>query len=264
MRRSDLAWQDAPDQLPWLTPTVVHVWAVRLDSPPAHVDALSATLSADECERASRFHFDRDRRRYICARGALRQLLSRYLDAAPEEFTFSYGENGKPSLAGRFHGALTFNVSHSGELALVAIGRDIALGVDVEAVRALDDADGIASRFFAPRENERLRSLPDEVRTDAFFACWTRKEAYLKALGSGLAKPLDAFEVTFAPDEAASLLVYGDDQETARWKLRELTPGAGYTGALVTEGPAGTRCWLFMPAAADRGVRIDVNAVEAV
>ena len=163
-----------------------------------------------------------------------------------------------------FSGALTFNVSHSDELALIAIGRDIELGVDVEAVRALDDADGIASRFFAPRENERLRSLPDEIRTDAFFACWTRKEAYLKALGSGLAKPLDAFEVTFAPDEAASLLVYGDDRETARWKLRELAPGAGYTGALVTEGPAGTQCWRFMPPAAARGAGIDVNAVEAV
>ncbi len=247
MHRSDVAWQEAPDQLPCLTPTVVHVWAVRLDSPPAHIDALYATLSADECERSSRFHFDRDRRRYICARGALRQLLSRYLDAAAEEFTFSYGPNGKPSLSGRFRGALTFNVSHSDELALVAIGREIELGVDVEAVRALDDADGIASRFFAPRENERLRSLPDGIRTDAFFACWTRKEAYLKALGSGLAKPLDAFEVTFAPDEAASLLVYGDDRETARWKLRELAPGAGYTGALVTEGPADTRCWRWMP-----------------
>ena len=121
-----------------------------------------------------------------------------------------------------------------------------------------------ASRFFAPRENERLRSLPDGVRTEAFFACWTRKEAYLKALGSGLAKPLDSFEVTFAPDEAASLLVYGDSQETARWKVRELAPGAGYTGALVTEGPAGTRCWRFVPPADAGGARIDVNAVEAV
>ena len=185
MHRSDLAWQDAPDQLPWLTSTVVHVWAVRLDSPPAHIDALYATLSADERERSSRFHFDRDRRRYICARGVLRQLFSRYLDAAAEEFTFSYGPSGKPSLGGRFRGALTFNVSHSDDLALIAIGRDIELGVDVEAVRALDDADGIASRFFAPGENERLRSLPDGIRTGAFFACWTRKEAYLKALGSG-------------------------------------------------------------------------------
>jgi 4'-phosphopantetheinyl transferase len=264
MRRPDLAWQDAPDQLPLLTPTVVHVWAVRLDSLSFHIDALYATLSADERERSSRFHFDRDRRRYICARGALRQLLSRYLDAAAEEFTFSYGPNGKPSLSGRFSGALTFNVSQSGELALVALGRDIELGVDVEAVRALDDADGIASRFFAPRENERLRSLPDEIRTDAFFACWTRKEAYLKALGSGLAKPLDAFEVTFAPDEAASLLVYGDARETARWNLRELAPGDGYTGALVTEGPAGTRCWRWVPSGAGCGPQTDRNAVEAV
>ena len=173
-----MAWHAAPAQLPRLTPTVVHVWAVRLDSPAAHVDALYATLSTDERARAGRFHFERDRHRYICARGSLRQLLSRYVDVRAEEFTFSYGPHGKPALSGRFHGALAFNVSHSDQLTLVAIGRGIELGVDVEAVRAFDDADRIASTFFAPRENERLRRLPDGVRTDAFFACWTRKEAY--------------------------------------------------------------------------------------
>jgi len=244
----ELVWQDAPYQLPWLTSTVVHIWAVGLDLYPEHIDSLYATLSADERQRSSRFHFDHDRRRYICARGALRQLLSRYLDGAAEDFTFSYGPSGKPSLGGQFCGALTFNVSHSEALALIAIGRDIELGVDVEAVRALDDADGIASRFFAPRETERLRSLPDGSRPGAFFSCWTLKEAYLKALGSDLAKPLDGFEVTFAPDEPASLLVLGDDRETTRWKLKVLAPGAGYTGALATERPAGTRCWRWVPA----------------
>lgn len=243
-----MAWRDGPEPPPWLTPSVVHVWAVRLDSPPAHVEALHAMISSDERERAGRFHFDRDRRRYICARGALRQLLARYLDAEAEEFRFSYGPNGKPALAGRFHGAMTFNVSHSHELALVAIGRGVEIGVDVEAVRPMEDADDIAARFFSPREAAQLRHLPEPVRRDAFFACWTRKEAYLKALGSGLAKPLDAFDVTFAPGERATLLVHGDPRETARWSLTALSPAEGYVGALVSEGPVVARGWLLAEA----------------
>ena len=154
-------------------------------------------------------------------------------------------------------------MSHSAELALVAIGRDVEMGVDVESVRAMHDADDIASRFFSAREAAQLRSLPDAVRNEAFFACWTRKEAYLKALGSGLAKPLDEFEVAFAPGEAAALVVYGDERETARWTLRALSPAPGYTGALVTEGGAGARCWQWIDTYAGPGVRADVSTMEA-
>ena len=244
-----IEWNDAPPRMPRLAPGQVDVWSVKLNPAPEQVEGLAAALSSDEHERAGRFHFERDQRRYRCARGALRFLLAPYLDVDPEDVAFGYGPHGKPMLSAPFAGQLTFNVSHSGELALIAIGKDLDIGVDVEVVRPMEDADGIASRFFAPKEAERLRALPSRWRTRAFFACWTRKEAYLKALGSGLAKPLDAFEVTFAPGEAAGLVVYGNEAETARWRVCDVSPDVGYAGALVTDGAVTVAGWRF---AADR------------
>ena len=258
------AWRPAPAVWPHLTPGEVDVWSVCLDGSPECVAASRATLSGDECERADRFHFDRDRRRFTCARAALRRLLAEYLDAEAGELTFSYGPNGKPALSGPFARAAGFNVSHSHELALVAIGRDVAMGIDVEAVRSMEDADDIAIRFFSPREAGQLRSLPAALHNEAFFACWTRKEAYLKALGSGLAKPLDEFDVTFAPGETPSLVVHGDERETARWSIRGLSPAPGYVGALVTEGRADARCWQWTGPRAESGARADVSTMEAV
>ena len=258
-------WEKAPARLPRLTSGDVDVWSVQLDCSPAYVAVLLHALSDDERERAGRFYFERDQRRFICARGTLRRLLAAYLDVEARDLTFSYGPNGKPALSGRFERALTFNVSHSQELALVAIARDVEMGVDVEAVRSMDDADDIASRFFSPRESAQLRALPVAVRTGAFFACWTRKEAYLKALGSGLAKPLDEFDVAFAPGETAALFVHGDELETARWSIRELAPAPGYTGALVTErGGGAVRCWQWTDMGAGSGARADVSTREAV
>jgi len=225
----------------------VDVWSVRLESSEHGAAALVATLSSDELERADRFHFDRDRWRYICGRGVLRQLLGAYLNVSPAEVTFGYGTYGKPALSGKGEGLLKFNVSHSHELALVAVG-DVEMGVDVEAIRPMADADDIASRFFSPRELADLRALPLTLRDAAFFACWTRKEAYLKALGSGLALPLDGFTVTLAPATPIELVVHGDARETARWSIRELSPPAEYAAALVTEGrPTQVRCWQWPP-----------------
>jgi 4'-phosphopantetheinyl transferase len=242
----------------------VEVWAVALDGS-ASTEDLRPSLSPDEHERADRFHFERDRRRFIRARGVLRRLLAGYLDAEARDLTFSYGSHGKPALSGRFAGALTFNVSHSHELALIAVGGGVEMGVDVEAVRAMDDAEHIASRFFSPREAAQLCALPAAVRNEAFFACWTRKEAYLKALGSGLAKPLDEFDVAFAPGEIPALMVHGDARETARWSIRELAPEPGYAGALVTEGrAAAVRCRRWIETHDASAVRADVSTMEAV
>jgi 4'-phosphopantetheinyl transferase len=229
-----------------LGPRDVDVWAVALSAPPERVAALRRTLSEDERERADRFYFERDRRRFTCARGVLRSLLGAYLEVDARDVTFTYGPHGKPALSGRYRGALTFNVSHSHELAVMAIGRNIEMGIDVEAVRAMDDGDDIASRFFSLCEAAQLRGLPAGVRTTAFFACWTRKEAYLKALGSGLAKPLDGFDVTFAPGETPALFVRDDVSETARWSISALSPAAGYAGAIVTEGCVTLRCWRWV------------------
>ena len=248
-----------------LAPLDVDVWSVPLDGPAALLTRLESVLSSHERERADRFHFDRDRRRFVCARGVLRSLIGEYLSVSPRDLAFSYGEHGKPALSGPHGGALTFNVSHSHELALIAIARDVELGVDVEAVRPMQDADDIASRFFSAREVVSLRALPAATRDTAFFTCWTRKEAYLKALGSGLALPLDGFDVTFAPGEPATLVVRGDEAEAERWSIRELAPGPGYEGALVVEKRAGgTRCWQWTEARAESGARSTVRMREAV
>ena len=236
-------WQpaSAPRRRPM--PREVDVWSVPLERLADRINTLQSVLSPDERERADRFYFERDRRRFVGVRAVLRVLLGAYLQVDARDLTFSYGPQGKPALTGRFRDGLSFNVSHSHELALLAVGPGIDIGVDVEAVRPMNDIDDIAARFFSPREADQLRSLPASVRTEAFFACWTRKEAYLKALGSGLARPLDGFDVTFAPGEPATLAVHGDHGETARWCVEALSPADGYAAALVTEGGATTRCW---------------------
>ncbi len=243
----------------------VHVWCARLDRSPRSVAALDRVLAADERRRAARFHFERDRRRFVCARGVLRSLLGNYLGVRPEAVEFAYGAQGKPRLATRAVDAVTFNVSHSDELALFAFARGIEIGVDVEFVRSMPDAEQIAASFFSSREVGRLMSLPAVLRQDAFFSCWTRKEAYLKAMGSGLAKPLDAFDVTFAPGEVPQLVVLDDEAETTRWKLQALAPATDYKAALVTDGPvAAVRCWAWTDARAFEEPRNPVSIMGAV
>jgi 4'-phosphopantetheinyl transferase len=192
----------------------VHVWYAHLELEAGAVGRLAARLSEDERVRAGRFKFARDARR----------------------LEFAYGEHGKPALEGA-HAALGFNLSHSGEIAVLAAGWNRALGVDVELRRPLPDLDALAARSFAPRELSVLGALPETDRPAAFFRCWTRKEAFIKATGQGLAQRLDAFVVSLAPDEPARFLdIDGDPGALARWTLHDLTPPAGYAGALVVEG----------------------------
>jgi 4'-phosphopantetheinyl transferase len=214
----------------------VHVWYVDLALAADAVGRLAVWLSEDERARASRFKFERDARRFLVARGALRALLGGYLGLAPHEVAFTYQPHGKPALDG-VHAALGFNLSHSGEVAVIAAGWDRAVGVDVELRRQLPDLAALAARSFAPRERTVLDALPETERPAAFFRCWTRKEAFIKATGQGLAQPLDAFVVSLAPDEPARFLdIDGDPGALARWTLHDLQPPAGYTGALVVEG----------------------------
>ena len=247
----------------------VDVWRIDLQPPAVVLTAVERLLADDELERADRFRFERDRRRFVAARAALRLLLGGLLAVDAREIVFAYGPHGKPALAARFAGACTFNVSHSDELALVAISRDAALGVDVEHMRPLPDADAIAVHAFSPREIAGLRALPADDRHAAFFACWTRKVAYLKALGSGLAKPLDAFDVTFAPGDVARLSVPGDDLETDRWSMHALDPAPAYAGALVVERRGGERVvrsrrWSWEPAAVNEMATARRRAMEAI
>jgi 4'-phosphopantetheinyl transferase len=237
----DLRWEPGP-VAPVLPLDEVHVWRAALDQPNERVRRLLGTLSADERARADKFYFERHRRPFIVSRGFLRAILGRYLDREPESLVFTYGPQGKPALG---ETDLHFNLSHSGDCALLALTRGREIGVDVERVRPRAELEGIAGRFFAPAEVAALRAVSAVEKEQAFFNCWTRKEAYVKACGEGLARPLDRFEVSLAPGEAARLIAVADDAaEAARWALRELESLPGYVGCVAVPGHGWRlRCW---------------------
>lgn len=243
---------NSPSETPILSDDDVHVWRASLDPPASVVERLERTLATDERERAGRFRFSRHRSHFIAARGMLRAILGLYLEAEPAALYFQYGPRGKPGLAGDGDdGTLRFNLSHSGELALYAVARGRELGIDVEQIRSDRSDESIARRFFSPSEVEALLALPEGERRDAFFRCWTRKEAYIKARGDGLSLALDQFDVSLAPGEPATLLrTRQDAADAARWSLRDLPAGPGYAAALAVEGKSWRlRCWQWDPAA---------------
>ncbi len=227
-------WQPAPETLTLLE-SEVHLFRVNLEQPRWAVNKMSACLSTEEDERADRFHFQRDRRRFTISRGVLRAVIGRYLERSPASIRFSYGEQGKPELAPAMGGTpLQFNVAHSHELALIAITAGAAVGVDLERIRELDDASAIAERYFSPRESAIFGQLPEDEQEAAFFNCWTRKEAFIKAIGEGLSFPLADFDVAFVPGEPARLLsIQNDAAEARQWSLQALVPWSGYTGAVA-------------------------------
>lgn len=227
-----------PREQPRLAPGMVHVWCLTLDLPEPKIDSLRAILSADEKARAARYLFDKHRRRFIACRGQVRRILAGYLNTTAADIGFRYGAKGKPALGGAWsESQIEFNISDSHELALCALGLNRDLGVDLEYVPRRSDFDGLAQRFFAAREVAVLRSLPDEQQRKAFFNCWTRKEAVLKAVGIGLGMPLDQVEVTLAPQDRAQVLAYAGDVATSPpWWLHGLAPAEDYVGALASRG----------------------------
>jgi 4'-phosphopantetheinyl transferase len=238
---SQLLW-NLPSTNLALAATDLHVWQTSLDQSTESVTHFRAILSADERVRADRFHFDRDRRRYIVARGVLRSIIGRYLDVAPEHVTFDYGPQGKPRLSlGSGQIPLHFNVAHSHELALYAVTPALEVGIDIEyMLRQVADIDQLAARFFSVNENAIYRALPAIDRRVAFFRCWARKEAFIKAIGEGLSHPLDRFDVTLAPDQSAAILtINGESVDPSAWSLFHLEPAADYIGAVVVQGSIG-------------------------
>jgi 4'-phosphopantetheinyl transferase len=216
----------------------LHLWAARLDPPAPRVAELRRLLDPDERARADRFRFDVHRRRFIVGRGFQRLLLGSYLGADPASLVYAYGPKGKPALAGRHEGAgLWFNLSNSEELALLGLDREREIGVDVEHLRPLSDLEALAERFFSAGESRTLLALPPAERIRGFFNCWTRKEAYLKAVGDGLSAPLNRFDVTLSPGEPARMLALeGSSERAAAWSLYHLEPVEGYLGAVAIEG----------------------------
>ena len=211
----------------------VHASVVALDIPAAAQADARRLLSPEEAERADAFLRDQDRAHFTAARAWLRRSLGAYLGCAPDSVAFAYGEQGKPRLADAEAGArLDFNLSHAGGHALLAVSAGVPLGADIEAVRPVEEK--VAERFFSAAEVRALLALPAAARLDGFFRCWTRKEAYLKALGSGLAAPLDGFAVSLAPGEPARLLeVAGRPGEEAAWQMAHLEPGTGLVAAVA-------------------------------
>jgi 4'-phosphopantetheinyl transferase len=216
-----------------LEPAAVRVVSSTLDVAAERLAELQASLSDDERARAERFVLERHRRRFVAARGTLRELLARELGERPRALRFEYGPHGKPRLRGA---ELGFNASHSQDLALYALARGRELGVDVEALREDVDHAAIAARFFSPSEREALRGTPADARAGAFFSIWTRKEAFVKLLGGGLAIPLDSFDVSLG--EPAVLLRLPERAGAA--SLATLPAPPGYRAALAySGGPAG-------------------------
>ncbi len=218
----------------------VHSWCANLDVPPETSARLYATLTPDERLRSARFRFERDQQRYIVARGVLREILGRYLQIQPDKISFVYNAFGKPDLSPEFGNRLKFNLSHSDGLALIAIATASEVGVDLEYIRTQSDSAEIARCFFSAAEVDYLNALPSQLYTEAFFSCWTKKEAYLKACGEGLATPLHSFSVPPTTDPAQTpvdLQVASRNSVPAqRWSLFTLRPAPGYAGALTIEG----------------------------
>jgi 4'-phosphopantetheinyl transferase len=208
-----------------------------LDVGPEAVRALATLLSDAERQRASRFVFDRDRRRFIVARARLRRLLSARLDVQPESVEFVYRAHGKPALARRFADSdLRFNVSHSDDVVVYAFALGREIGIDVEAIRVIRDADDIAAQFFSSRENDAYLALDPRNKPIGFFNCWTRKEAFIKALGDGLDYPLDRFDVSLAPGEPAKILrVEGTSGDDCGWCMESFSPAPGFVAAVASE-----------------------------
>ena len=237
---ADLPWLSPPAELSWARHTI-HVWRAPLDAPASSVERLCSSLADDERRRAEAFRFPRDRARYIIGRATLRLLLGRYLNCDPGRLRFRYGAHDKPALAPEFGGDIhRFNMSHSHGLALIALTQRREIGVDLERIRPEVALADIARRFFSPGEVTALFSLPEGERVDAFFACWTRKEAYIKAKGEGLAIPLDQFDVSLGRDAPPAIVsTRWDPAEASRWSLRDLHPGPDFAAAVAVEGEGG-------------------------
>jgi 4'-phosphopantetheinyl transferase len=219
--------------------TDVHVWRVRLDVRGSAFDHLLGVLSDQERDRARRFRFDHLQQHYTIAHGALRVLLGRYLSVAPDRLRFGEGSHGKPQLImpSGPPAAVRFNLSHSTDLAVVAVAADRDVGVDIEALRPVPEMEEIARRYFSDREAIDLMQSAGDAREQNFFRIWTRKEAFIKAIGEGLSCPLDSFAVSFDRDDEARVIQLRGDADAARaWQLHPFQPALGYAGALAYRG----------------------------
>lgn len=241
---SSTTWRTPPPDIS-LSDSAVDVWLISLAQPDAADRLFADLLSSAERERAARFKFDKHRQPYVVAHAALRSILSQYLNTAPVDLPFVSGVNGKPSLAPELSGSgLQFNLSHSREMTLLGVTRGHEIGVDIEWVNEDYGFDEVAEHFFTAKEVSELRALPVHLQRQAFFKCWTSKEAFLKAKGTGLSGKLDEVEITLFEEQQVRI-----DASVPGWTLSELTPGNGYEAAVVVEGGSlPVRCYRWQSA----------------
>ena len=217
----------------------VHVWLSFTEEMLPRFRSFLATLAADEIEKARRFHFQKDRDRYVLARGVLREILSIYAGIHPSELRFCYGAHGKPAFTSEGGDErLSFNLSHANGVVVYVVTHDREIGVDLEYLSEGIDVREVAGRCFSRREVSLLEQLPTGLRQEAFLTCWTRKEAYVKARGEGLSIDLQSFEVLTHGDLVPRLHIESDPRAAAQWSLMDLDAPAGYVGALAVEGNA--------------------------
>lgn len=215
----------------------IDLWLTKIGLSGEQINQYANLLSRDELERANSFHFEHHREAFCIGRGILRSILSRYLLVEPKYIHLEYSAYGKPAVSGEAAGVLDFNLAHSGEWVLYAISLPRRIGVDIEQVQAKEGWVQIAQSFFAPREIQTLLALPGERQLSAFYACWTRKEAFIKALGKGLSYPLDKFCVSVAREDAPRLLAVQDESEAIDdWNLFDIPIDGKYQATLAAEG----------------------------
>jgi 4'-phosphopantetheinyl transferase len=243
--KASIEWPSAPAGVSMQAGTV-HIWAWDFECSFDELQRYIAVLSVEECARMERFHFEKDRRRFAVSHAILRILLGRYLDLPTSSISFEQNEFGKPHLVpASAAGKITFNLTHTTRVGLLAIATDLVVGVDVEEMRPIDR--GLAEHYFSAQEQTVLRTLAGNDWLEGFYNCWTRKEAILKAEGVGLNASLDAFDVSLIPNARAALLgVRIDAGLTRHWHLEDLRPASGFVGALATDAaPAGIHCYRF-------------------
>ncbi len=227
-------WSEPPEFLE-LTDGQVHVWRANLDLDSGWLAELRTSLAPGEIERANRYVFEQDRLRFEAGRGILRRLLSKYLGRPPASFEIHTNPFGKPLT----DGDICFNLSHSGPLAVYAFARNAGVGIDLERIRTDVECLEIASRYFTDAEVVELKGTPKERRSETFFRCWTRKEAYVKALGRGLSMSIGSFEIGLAVGDTRMAF----DSDNGTWVVRSFVPQENCVGSIVTAGQGSQFHW---------------------
>jgi 4'-phosphopantetheinyl transferase len=218
-----------------LSENEVHIWTFDIRALATATEKFRLVLASDEMDRAAQFRFNHLRESFVRTRSTLRHLLGRYMDIHPAGIQFTYGPNGKPALASAEN--IQFNMTHSGDMAAIAITTDCPIGVDVEQIRPVENMLRIAEQFFCPEETAEIISLPADDRECAFFCYWTRKEAYAKAIGAGLGAPLNTIRVT-AQSGSSSCSIFTENEVGAAqtWTLHDLQLAANYAAAVGYRG----------------------------